>query len=121
GDDGALAEAGRVALALAALRGRLREREAALAEAVTAAPDSPARRKLLAALLKRLLPPMYRDPAADEARVALGRRALRPLLQLLAEGEQTPDRAVIDVIGMLGNGDAAPALVRVAMRDKEPP
>jgi len=120
-DDDAITEAGRLALELADLRGRLPELEAELADAMAAGQDTPARRKLLAALLKRLVPPMYGDAAVDEARVALGRAVLRPLLEIITEADQPPDRAVVDLIGMLGNGDAAPALVRLAIRDKEAP
>jgi predicted Zn-dependent protease len=120
-DDEAITEAGRLAIELADLRGRLPQLETDLAEAVEAGQDTPARRRLLAALLKRSLPPMYRDPTADDARRALGRRVLRPLLTMLTEADATPDRAVIDLVGMLGNGDAAPALVRLATREKEPP
>ena len=120
-DDDAITEAGRLAIELAELRGRLPALESGLAEALAAGQDTPARRKLLAAVLKRLLPPMYRDAAADGARTALGRGVLRPLLEIITEAEQTPDRAIIDLIGMLGNGDAAPALVRLALREKEPP
>jgi predicted Zn-dependent protease/HEAT repeat protein len=120
-DDDAITEAGRLAIELAELRGRLPALESGLAEALASGQDSPARRKLLAAVLKRLLPPMYRDATADSARTALGREVLRPLLELITEADQTPDRAIIDLIGMLGNGDAAPALVRLALREKEPP
>jgi tetratricopeptide (TPR) repeat protein len=120
-DDEAIAEAGRLAIELADLRGQLPALQAGLAEALGAGQDTPARRKLLAAVLKRWLPPMYRDPAADAERVALGRNVLRPLLEIVTETDQTPDRAVIDLIGMLGNGDGAPALVRLALREKEPP
>ena len=118
-DEEAIAEAGRLALELADLRGRLPQLEGDLAEAAAAGQDTPARRKLLAALLKRLLPPMYRDAGADDARGALGRRVLRPLLEIVSEADQPPDRAVVELIGMLGNGDAAPALVRLAIREKE--
>jgi len=118
-DDEAITEAGRLAIELADLRGRLPQLEAEIAETLAAGQDSPARRRLLAALLKRSLPPMVRDPSADDARVALGRRVLRPLLTILTDSDQAPDRAVIDLIGMLGNGDAAPALVRLATREKD--
>jgi HEAT repeat protein/thioredoxin-like negative regulator of GroEL len=120
-DDEAITEAGRLAIELADLRGRLPALQSQLAEALAAGQDTPARRKLLAAVLKRLLPPMYRDAAADAERAALGRTVLRPLLEIITESDQTPDRSVIELIGMLGNGDAAPALVRLALRDKESP
>ena len=119
-DDDAITEAGRLAIELADLRGQLPELESQLTEAQAGGQDTPARRRLLSALLKRLLPPMYRDPASDDTRLAIGRRALRPLLEIITEAEQTPDRAVIELVGMLGNGDAAPALVRLANKDKEP-
>jgi tetratricopeptide (TPR) repeat protein len=118
-DDEAITEAGRLAIELADLRGRLPELEAQLAEAPTGQ-DTPARRRLLAVLLRRSLPAAYQDPAADEARAALGRHVLRPLLTMLTDADQAPDRNVIDLIGMLGNGDAAPALVRIATREKGP-
>jgi tetratricopeptide (TPR) repeat protein len=120
-DDEAITEAGRLALELADLRGRLPDLETELADALAAGQDTPARRKLLAMLLKRLVPPMYGDANMDDARRALGRRVLRPLLEIVTEVDQSPDRAVVDLIGMLGNGDAAPALVRLATRDTEPP
>src|SRR5262249_43244403 len=60
-DDEAITEAGRLAIELADLRGRLPQLEAELAETLAAGQDTPARRRLLAALLKRSLPPMYRD------------------------------------------------------------
>jgi tetratricopeptide (TPR) repeat protein len=120
-DDEAINEAGRLALELADLRGRLPDLETELADAFAAGQDSPARRRLLAALLKRLLPPMYRDANMDDQRRALGRRVLRPLLEMVTEPDPSPERAILDLIGMLGNGDAAPALVRAAIRDKELP
>jgi predicted Zn-dependent protease len=119
-DDEAITEAGRLALDLADLRGQLPDLEVELAEALAAGQDTPARRKLLAALLKRLLPAMYRDESADETRRALGRRALRPLLEIITEAE-APERAIIDLVGLLGNGDAAPALVRLALHDADAP
>ena len=120
-DDNAITEAGRLAIELADLRGRLPELESQLAEAQAGGQDTPARRKLLSALLKRLLPPMYRDPGfGRHAPGDSGRRVLRPLLEIITEAEQTPDRTVIELVGMLGNGDAAPALVRLASKDKEP-
>ena len=45
---------------------------------------------------------------------------MRTLLEIVTDSEQAPDRAAIDLIGMLGNGDAAPALARIATRDRDP-
>src|SRR6185503_3479287 len=52
-DDDAITEAGRLVLELADLRGRLPELESELAEAQAVGQDTPARRMLLSALLKR--------------------------------------------------------------------
>ena len=119
-DDEAIMEAGRLAIDLGEMQGRLPDVQQRLAEAVAAGQDSPARRRTLVAVLKRLLPPLYRDPTADEARLAIGRAVLRTLLEIVTDTEQTPDRAAIELIGMLGNGDAAPALARIATRDRDP-
>ena len=112
-------EAGRLAIDLGEMQGRLPDLEQRLAEASAAGQDSPARRRTLVAVLKRLLPPLYRDPAADEARLAIGRGVLRTLLEIVTDSEQTPDRNAVELIGMLGNGDAAPALARIATRERD--
>ena len=118
-DDEAIMEAGRLAIDLGEMHGRLPELEQRLTEAVAAGQDTPARRRTLVAVLKRMLPPLYRDPAADEARRALGSGVLRTLLEIVTDSEQAPDRSAIELIGMLGNGDAAPALARIATREKD--
>jgi tetratricopeptide (TPR) repeat protein len=118
-DDEAIMEAGRLALDLGEIQGRLPDLQQRLAEAVAAGQDTPARRRTLVAVLRRMLPSLYREPASDEARLAIGRNVLRTLLEIITDGEQTPDRNAIELIGMLGNGDAAPALARIATRDRE--
>ena len=46
----------------------------------------------------------------------MGRLALRPLLEILAADGEMPDRRAIELLGALGDGDAAPALARIAAR-----
>ena len=75
--------------------------------------ETPAHRRALVDVLERLLPALYRDPAADEARARLGRTALRPLLDLVISAD-VPPRKAVELLGMLGNTDAAPALARIA-------
>ncbi len=112
-DDASISDAARRALGLDEALGRLPD----LAEALASNPDgeksTPARRRALVDVLERLLPALYRDPAADELRARLGRIALRPLLDLVIVTD-VPDWKVIDLLGMLGNADAAPALARIA-------
>ena len=72
-DDDAITEAGRLASSSADLRGRLPDLESRAGEAQAADRTRRPAASCSSALLKRLLPPMYRDPAADDARLALGR------------------------------------------------
>jgi tetratricopeptide (TPR) repeat protein len=111
-DEDTVVESGRLATDLAEVQGTLPELERRFADRL-ATRDTPAARRALTALLKRLVPPLYRDPRADETRASLGRQALRPLLELATDSEQPPDRTTVELIGMLGNGDAAPALARL--------
>ena len=111
-DDEAVTEAGRLAIDLGELAGTLPDLEQRLAERL-AARDTPARRRLLVTLLKRLLPPLYRDPAADGVRARLAPHALRALLDLVTSGDQPADPAALELVGMLGNADATPAIARL--------
>ena len=120
-DDDAITEAGRLAIELADLRGRLPELESraggsAGSRAGHAGAPQAAGRRCSSACCRRCTATRARTKRAS----ALGRRVLRPLLEIITEAEQTPDRAIIELVGMLGNGDAAPALVRLAIQDKEP-
>ena len=71
-------------------------------------------------MLERLLPALYRDPAADPVRDHLGRRALRPLLDLVLTAD-VPPRNVVALVGLLGSSDAVPALARIASASGRPP
>jgi tetratricopeptide (TPR) repeat protein len=119
-DDASAADAARRAVTLEEALGRLPELAEALSSPVSDGPESPARRKALMVVVKRLLPALYRDPASDDARIRLGRRWLRPLLELVTDADQPPDVSAITLLGMLGNADAAPALARIAARGAAP-
>lgn len=114
-DDASVSDAARRALGLDEALGRLPDLAEALAADTDGGTATPARRRALVDVLERLLPALYRDPLADEARARLGRVALRPLLDLVVASD-VPDRRVVDLLGMLGNADAAPALARIAGR-----
>jgi len=131
GDDAALADAARLALGIEESLGRL----PALAEALVAdpvtdraagraadRPDDPgeakqtsSRRRALVDVLERMLPPLLVDPSADGTRARLGREVLRPLLDLVVATE-APDPRALQLLGLLGDADAVPALCRVAAR-----
>jgi tetratricopeptide (TPR) repeat protein len=115
-DDDAVAEAGGLAVDLGELADKLLELESEVASALATGQDSAARRRILVATLERVLPPLYRDEKADEVRERLARQALHPLLELVTEPQETPDRATVELIGMLGHRDAAPALAHLLDR-----
>jgi predicted Zn-dependent protease len=112
-DDAALTEVLARALPIEESLGRLLELVESLAGPNADAVESPARGKALVEVLKRFVPALYRDPARDAERIRLGRRWLRPLLELVTDPAAPPDRTAIELLGMLGNGDAAPALSRI--------
>ena len=111
-DDETLADAERLALELAEVNGTLEAVEGRLIERL-AEHDTPGDKRALVAVLRRMLPGLYRDRTADAARAHLARQVIRPLLQLLTDAEQPPDSATVELAGMLGNGDAAPAIARL--------
>ena len=120
-DDEVVVEAGRLAVDLHELLGTTSDLEKQLADGLAAGLDDVARRRTLVALLKRTLPRLYRDPGADTERLRIGRRALRPLLEAITDVDQVPDRGAVELLGMLGHGDAAPALARLTARPVEVP
>ena len=120
-DDASIADAGRRALELDEALDRLPDLAEALASSEgqgNGQQETPAHRRALVDVLERLVPALYRDPAADEARARLGRRALRPLLDLVITAD-VPPRKVVELLGLLGNTDAAPALARIARSGTE--
>lgn len=118
-DDASVGDAARRAAGLDELLGRLPALAESLARADPDGASAPARRRALMDVLARLPSSADSDPAARAAWARLGRLALRPLLDILAVDGEAPDRRAIDLLGRLGDGDAAPALARIAARALE--
>ncbi len=115
-DDASVTGAARRALTLDEALGRLPALAEALAPTTSDGQGTTARREALVGVLQRMLPPLYRDPSNDFARASFGRRWLRPILELVTDAEQAPDLSAIELLGLLGTADAAPALARIAAR-----
>ncbi len=113
-DDASLGDAARRTLSLDEMLGRLPALAESLARPDGDGANTPARRYALLDVLVRMPPPTSLEARAAWTR--LGRLALRPLLDILAADSDVPDRRVIDLLGQLGDGDAAPALARIAAR-----
>jgi len=81
--------------------------------------------KLYARLVPRLAFEKQLDPDPKRRRRAaqllfqIGQRALKPLLEALYERKGTQRNIAIDVLGHLGNKNAAPPLVRLALKPPE--
>ncbi len=81
--------------------------------------------KLYARLVPRLAfekaldPDPKRRKRAAQLLFQIGQRALKPLLEALSERKGTQQNIAIDVLGHLGNKNAAPPLVRLALRPPE--
>jgi Tfp pilus assembly protein PilF len=124
-DDDVILEAGRRAIELDEYLGHLPELERVVARGLYAGARAPVMRRVLVDVLRRLLPPLYRagptDAAASAARERLAQHGLRPLLELVADAEGRPDRPLVELLGMLGNKDAAPVLARLAAPATDPP
>ncbi|HEV3032306.1 MAG TPA: tetratricopeptide repeat protein, partial [Polyangia bacterium] len=124
-DDEVISEAGRRALDAEELLGRLPDFERLIARGLFAGGRAPAMRRVLVDVLRRLLPSLYRAPptdvAARETRARIAQHGLRPLLELLTEVDAPPEpAAVVELLGMLGNNDAASVLGRVAAPATDP-
>jgi HEAT repeat protein/tetratricopeptide (TPR) repeat protein len=115
-DDASLADAARRAASLQETVGRLPELAESLARPDADGAGSPARRRALLDVLARMPPPRAGDAAEHDAWARVGRLALRPLLEIVSADEEVPDQQAILALGRLGNGDAAPALARIAAR-----
>ncbi|HVZ74859.1 MAG TPA: HEAT repeat domain-containing protein, partial [Polyangia bacterium] len=117
-DDDVLLEAGRAALAVDEYTNRLPE----LARLVAAAPRGGARaeatRRLLADVLARVAPTLAReaffDAEARDSLAHLGRAGAGAVLALVTEAGIDPDRRDVELLGWLGQTDAAPVLARLA-------
>jgi tetratricopeptide (TPR) repeat protein len=68
---------------------------------------------------KQLDPDPRRRKRAAQLLFQIGQRALKPLLEALSERKGTQRNIAIDVLGHLGNKNAAPPLVRLALQPLE--
>ncbi|HEX3696259.1 MAG TPA: HEAT repeat domain-containing protein [Polyangia bacterium] len=111
-------DAGHRALDLEEFLGTRDDFERTVAILAASGPDGSIYRRLFVDTLRRLVPPAYRaprdNPADGGGRVRLARQGLRPLLESIADSEESPDPTLIELLGMLGNADAAPVLARIA-------
>ncbi|HSS37294.1 MAG TPA: HEAT repeat domain-containing protein, partial [Polyangia bacterium] len=118
-DDASVGDAARRGAAVDELLGRLPALAESLARPDPEGTSAPARRRALLDVLARFPAPAAGEidqTAARDAWARVGRLALRPLLEIVAADGETPDRRALDLLGALGDGDAAPALARVAAR-----
>jgi tetratricopeptide (TPR) repeat protein/HEAT repeat protein len=117
-DEETIGEAGRRAIDLEEYLGTLGDLERVVSGLIFSAQNGLAYRRLLVDVYRRLLPTLYRAPqdaaAAAEERARMAQHGLRPLLELLTDSEGDPERGLVELLGMLGNRDAAPALARLA-------
>ncbi len=117
-DEETITETGRRAIDLEEYLGTLDDLERVVSGLLFSNPNGGAYRRLLAEIYRRLLPALYRAPAeqtvAAENRARIAQHGLRPLLELVTEADGDPERGLIELLGMLGNRDAAPALARLA-------
>jgi tetratricopeptide (TPR) repeat protein len=117
-DDEVILEAGRRAIEVEEYAGRLPELAQIVARGLASGPRGPIVRRVFVDVLRRLLPQLYRaapgDAAASTERARLARQGLRPLLDQVADAEGQPDAGLVELLGMLGNKDAAPVLARLA-------
>ncbi len=117
-DEETITETGRRAIDLEEYLGTLDDLERVVSGLLFSNNNGAAYRRLLAEIYRRLLPALYRAPAeqtaAAENRARIAQHGLRPLLELVTEADGDPERGLIELLGMLGNRDAAPALARLA-------
>ncbi len=123
-DDEVVLEAGRRAIELDEFLGRLPDLERVVARGLYAGARAPVMRRVLVDLLRRLLPPLYgaspSDATASAERGRLAQHGLRPLLEVIGDSDGRPERALVTLLGMLGNKDAAPVLARLAAPATDP-
>ena len=127
-DEEMVIDAARRAIDLEEYLGSLAELERELSPLAYAHADKPVYRNLLIELYDR-----YGTPLAMRARTAgdddtavrtelqrLGEHGLRPLLDVLVDGEPQQQRVAVALLGAIGNPSAAPALFKLALSRRVP-
>jgi len=121
-DDDLVARAGRASIQIHLGAGTLEDLERDLLPLALGQPRRPIFRKLVVELYDSLTAPMIQAAAGRgaEAREAreeldrLGTRAIKPLLEALADPDPAQKRIAVDVLGHLGNENAAGPLLAMA-------
>ncbi|MEO0326337.1 MAG: tetratricopeptide repeat protein, partial [Myxococcota bacterium] len=124
-DDDLVARAGRASLQIHLGAGSLEVLEATLLPLAIAQARRPVFRKLAVEVYDVLVAPLARrwsdggegSAAARASLDRLGRRALKPLLEALVDDDPAQQRVAVDVLGYLGNANAAEPLVAMAEGD----
>ncbi len=121
-DDDLVARAGRASLQIHLGAGSLETLEADLLPLALSHPRRPIFRKLVVELYDSLTASWIQratrgDAEAREHLDRLGHRALKPLLEALADPDPAQRRVAVDVLGHLGNPNAAGPLLAMAEGD----
>ncbi|HEX6835605.1 MAG TPA: tetratricopeptide repeat protein, partial [Polyangia bacterium] len=119
-DEELVIDAARRAIDLEEYLGTLGELERELSPLAYAHADKPVYRNLLIELYDRYGTPLAaRAQAGDETArpelQRLGEHGLRPLLDVLVDGEPQQQRVAVALLGAIGNPSAAPALFKIAL------
>jgi tetratricopeptide (TPR) repeat protein len=127
-DEELVIDAARRAIDLEEYLGTLAELERELSPLAYAHADKPVYRNLLIELYDRYGTPLAtraRTPGDDDTAVRaelqrLGEHGLRPLLDVLVDGEPQQQRVSVALLGAIGNPSAAPALFKLALSRRVP-
>jgi cellulose synthase operon protein C len=122
-DEEMVVDAARRAIDLEEYLGTLGELERELSPLAYAHADKPVYRNLLIELYDRYGTPLATralQPGGGDATVRaeltrLGEHGLRPLLDVLVDGEPQQQRVAVALLGAIGNPSAAPALFKLAL------
>ena len=121
-DDDLVGRAGRASLQIHLGAGSLEVLEADLLPLALAHPRRPIFRKVAVELYDSLTAGWIQQASdgseeAEEKLARLGHRALKPLLEALADPDPAQRRVAVDVLGHLGNANAAEPLLAMALGD----
>jgi Flp pilus assembly protein TadD/HEAT repeat protein len=119
-DEELVLDAARRAIDLEEYLGSLGDLERELSPLAYAHADKPVYRSLLLELYDRYGTPLVTRARAGDSSVKkelerLGEHGLRPLLDVLVDGEQAQQRVAVALLGAFGNPSAAPALLKLAL------
>src|SRR6185369_2664512 len=124
-DEELVIDAARRAIDLEEYLGTLGELERELSPLAYAHADKPVYRNLLIELYDRYGTPLAARWQAGDMSVRpeltrLGEHGMRPLLDVLVDGEPQQQRVAVALLGAIGNPSAAPALLKLALARSTP-